>query len=288
MSSCGTKIYSVEELKRLVYKNGLIGIERYLSRAPKSVCDIIFSWCTDSEVMEFKNYQLDKKKLNIEKLIALEGNPYEKMDFDKRIITDILFVYKNDEEICPIHREKFFNKQIVVMYEEFNKYRVLLPCCKKCKRIYISSKKFKSIENFLVEKEILYHLFDNSSDNTEKQLDNIVISKKEENEKILNENILENGISLYKDINFENQEITGIRRLLIYERCDTFCVIHQNRLIQKRIVIEGKKGKSHNFMAMCCVKCKKIFMKETEYKNSKNVLDKKNIEYKWIPIEKRK
>lgn len=267
MEIYGTKIYSVEAIKQLVEQKGLMEIERYLSKAPKTIRDIIFSWCIEEEVEKFKDYERNKKKLNIEKSIDLESNPYEKNDFDKRITTDRLFMYRNDEDVCPIHRESLFNKQIFVIYQESKKYGVLLPCCKKCKRIYITSEKFKNIENVLIEKEIPYHLFEECLGTAENEL-------------------YEKEFNIYEDINFEEKKKIEIRRLIIYERFDTFCQIHENKLIQKNIVVEGKKGKAHNFMAMCCTKCKRIFMKKIEYQNSKKVFDKKNIEYTWIPAEK--
>ena len=171
MKGYGTKIYSVENLKQVIHEQGLQAIVSYLAKAPKAVCDIIFSWCSLEEIKDFIIYQQRNKCPEIDKLIKKHIHPYENMDFDKRITTELLLLYKSNKDVCPIHKEKFVNKRIVITYEQIRSFGVLLPCCKKCRRIYISSKKFNNIEDSLIEKKIPYYLCENYLSDAETKLD---------------------------------------------------------------------------------------------------------------------
>lgn len=348
MNDTGTHIYSVPALKQIVSEQGLMGIAGYIVNAPDSVRSIIFSWCSEDEVNQYISYEHHElnKRNESEMENVLEGqNPYQDMDFDKRLTIDRLLAYVNDTGICPDHETTLDNKQVVIQYGDHKKYGVLLPTCKTCKKIFISTFKYQDIEDILVEKEIPYRfikdepvveteeILDETDDLEEVEILEDTISLENEevdctleelldrwvseyesfeevrpvwilNKNTIDENIneddfedsdadelqgsighdvKESDFNIYAGLNFMSKSAILLDEIVIYEREDSFCDVHKDKLIEKKFKVLGSTGLTQNFSAMCCTQCKRIFMKAIEFEKVAKIFDKKYIDYRWSP-----
>lgn len=91
-----------------------------------------------------------------------------------------------------------------------------------------------------------------------------------------------NDADLYSSMKFG--ERISVNRLVLHETMGSVCKEHGIDYQTIRVVM---RTNNHEFAVRtkCCPKCKKLYMKASYFQGMKGLLDKKRINYTWIPIK---
>ena len=87
---------------------------------------------------------------------------------------------------------------------------------------------------------------------------------------------------LYSNMKFGERIL--VNRLVLYETTDSKCEEHGLDYQTIRVVMRINK-REFAVRTKCCPKCKKLYMKASNFQGIKGLLDKKKINYTWIPIK---
>ncbi len=89
--------------------------------------------------------------------------------------------------------------------------------------------------------------------------------------------------NLYENLRF-GDSIT-VKRLVLHEMTHSSCIIHGSEYQNIRVVISLPKGE-FAIRTRCCPQCKKLYVKKENFQGVKKLLDRKNVNYTWIPEDK--
>ena len=140
MIKSSARIYSVPEIYEMV-KQGSFSQEffEYIQSAPENI----------KALMQIEDIY---KEAVTEDII---NNPYEELDFNKRLHVKNIILHEKVGLECEIHQIPFTDIQVVTALNK-GQYSMIVPCCPICKKLYMDKKRFNEMEMILRKKEIHY------------------------------------------------------------------------------------------------------------------------------------
>ncbi|WP_029319283.1 hypothetical protein [Butyrivibrio sp. AE3004] len=121
----------------------------------QEVSDTSSDFERDSRDVEKKSEDYEYPDIDIQSIID-DTNLYQSQDFGKRVNIEEFELYIWPEYYCPIHGELLEKIQVVATYGKGKKFGVIVDCCKKCKRLYVSPFEVNSIVEDIRQKKIPY------------------------------------------------------------------------------------------------------------------------------------
>lgn len=172
-------MYSNEEIKQMSIVGFSNEFVAYLKKSSESVREIVEKMlpneqsvidlreaCLEQEMIELdcdkeKTISDEEKKdcdsFNLNENDAIyNANPYDDLDFSKRLELEQLTVTLTDSEICSIHNCRFERVQVVMLRDGGKRYGCYLYSCLKCKRFFMKETDFKELEINLRNRNIKY------------------------------------------------------------------------------------------------------------------------------------
>lgn len=241
----GTKIYSIEEIKRKIKDNNYSDLGDYFSNAPNYVKKIVFSWeFCDSEFIKFLDELTDKRK--------------DEASFE--------------EQVAEEKKKRGRKKKIIIVSEDKN----VESDQKDIKEIEFTEKKTQSEECKKEKKEKVK--------TKRKATSNIKKVKKEaeisDNDKI-NENVNHEIIPTHsvKNTLVDRVELDSIT-MIQYE--GTKCPIHGNELKNIQVVLRYANSKKYGADMHYCDICNKFYLNRAEVDEFEDIFDEKEIDYETV------
>lgn len=189
MIKTGTRLYSVPEIKDMLDCEMDEEFLRYIKRMPNNIQDIIFSWVTDDEKRQKLKKELDDLVVEVireseNKGIELKQNDslehvnilqeeivqedleakkskveqlYDTIEFKARMEVPVLSITITDSPKCPIHQTALQKIQVLLpSFGGTKKYSLMINCCTKCKKFYMTREEFANKEQILKSRFIEY------------------------------------------------------------------------------------------------------------------------------------
>lgn len=192
MSTTGSRLYSIKEIKEMINQEFTEDFISYLCRAPQNIINIIEIWRDDSlesisqivseyksnHVEEFydKSITIEYEKYvnestieeitdtNLEDTIGIalvdepvqcvENNPYEEMEFGDRLKVDKIYVNVVDELACLKDSHYIRKIQVMAKMPGGGYFSNMMDCCARCKGLLVKKEAVESKKRLFEKKHI--------------------------------------------------------------------------------------------------------------------------------------
>lgn len=196
MIRTGTRLYSALEIKDMLDNEMNGEFLMYVKNAPDNIRDIVFSWITDDEKREKLKKELDElvveviiepeegeeksenvmlksdqeervESTDIQQGETIQNNfedkkgtvrrLYNALEFKARMEVPVLLVTISDTKCCLVHQSSLEKLQVLLpSFGGTKKYSLMINCCTKCKKFYMTREEFANKEQILKSRFIEY------------------------------------------------------------------------------------------------------------------------------------
>lgn len=191
MIRAGTRLYAVSEIKDILNSEIDQDFIMYMKALPDNIQNTLISWIIDDKKREAIQKELNSRiiktfsktvtkvlidieegilnereeksletasvKVKMTKEIKEARELYDGLTFKARMDIPVLLFIISDSQECPVHQSSLEKLQVLLpSFGGTKKYSIMVDCCKKCKRFYMTREQFLNIEPILKEKFVKY------------------------------------------------------------------------------------------------------------------------------------